>query len=187
MSKNKFSLETKGYGLVANSVMENEELSLGAKGLYSYLISKTGAKEACFPSNKSIMKSLSISIMTLKKYKRELEDLELLVVEERTQKSGRMMSNLYYPTKFKQKSNDADLETKKYENAEKGDLSKKNKATSNNTDEQSELEQSFYRSRGKNQYKDIYDFTCDKFEDDNEDDNEEDNDDEYDDEREDGI
>jgi homoaconitase/3-isopropylmalate dehydratase large subunit len=92
---------TKGYGNIASSVMENENITIGAKSLYAYLISKTGASESCYPSNATIMKSLGIkSRMTLSDYKIELVASGLLKVEERTFKSGRLTSNNYYPTKL---------------------------------------------------------------------------------------
>jgi hypothetical protein len=100
--KNTLLVETKGYGIIANSVMEDEKISLGAKGLYAYLISKSGANDSCFPSNKTIMKCLGIkSKITLNKYKYELDENDYLIIEERKYKSGRITSNHYYPAKMK--------------------------------------------------------------------------------------
>jgi len=92
---------TKGYGHIAEAVMRQRDISPVAKTLYSYLISITGRKDSCFPSNKTIMKDLSIkSRITLSKYKDELVDFGLLKIEERKNKSGRVTSNNYFPTKL---------------------------------------------------------------------------------------
>jgi hypothetical protein len=93
---------SKGYGYIASSVMESEEVTVGAKCLYAYFISKTGVSEFCYPSNKTIMKSLGIkNKSTLNNYKIELEAHGLLRIEERKYKSGRVASNRYYPAKLK--------------------------------------------------------------------------------------
>lgn len=93
-------VNSKGYGIVAASVMEDETVSTEAKALYSYLICKSGVANCCYPSNKTIMKALGMSPVTLRKYKNELQFNGLLRVEERKQKSGRLTSNSYFPTKF---------------------------------------------------------------------------------------
>src|SRR5690554_3046689 len=95
-------IATKGYGIVATSVMEDQDISYGAKSLYVYLLCKTGGGTKCFPSNKIILSSLGIkSNITLRKYKDELVLNGLLRIEERKYKSGRLASNFYFPTKFK--------------------------------------------------------------------------------------
>lgn len=95
-------VETKGYGLVPTSVMEDGRISLGAKGLYAYFICKTGGGVSCFPSNQTIMGALGIkSKITLNNYKSELESAKYLRIEERTYKSGRIASNNYFPAKLK--------------------------------------------------------------------------------------
>lgn len=92
---------TKGYGNIAEVVMRQGKISQGAKALYSYFISITGNKRSCFPSNKTIMNELPVkSRITLSKYKGELVDFGLLKIEERKNKSGRVTSNNYFPTKL---------------------------------------------------------------------------------------
>lgn len=93
---------SKGYGNIASSVMENEEITIGAKCLYAYFISKTGVNDYCYPSNKTVMKSLGLkNKSTMNNYKNELVDHGLLRIEERKYKSGRVASNRYYPAKLK--------------------------------------------------------------------------------------
>jgi len=92
---------TKGYGSVAISVMENEHITIGAKSLYAYLISKSGSSPNCYPSNATIMKALGIkSRITLSDYKFELATCGLLHIIERKYKSGQLTSNYYFPTKM---------------------------------------------------------------------------------------
>jgi hypothetical protein len=92
---------TKGYGSIASSVMENEHITIGAKSLYAYLISKSGASSSCYPKNTTIMKALGIkSKLTLRDYKLELEVCGLLRIEERKYKSGQLTSNNYFPTQM---------------------------------------------------------------------------------------
>lgn len=124
MKKNNYKLQSGGYGYIATSVLEIESLSIGAKTLYTYFVCKSGAKESCFPSNKTIMKSLGITLVTLRKYKKELETAELLIIEERKQKSGRLMSNLYFPTKFTLIRNGKDDENEFGNNKLKNELVK---------------------------------------------------------------
>lgn len=152
MSKNKFHLETKGYGYLANSVMENEKISIGAKAFYAYLISKIGIKDSCFPSNRSVMQSLGITIVTLRKYKNELESNELLVIEERKQKSGRIMSNFYYPTKFKIIKKEPVQELGNWRNNSQKKLTPDDKQSFVLPDEESELEKIY--SKRKNDLQD---------------------------------
>ena len=95
-------ISTKGYGIVATSVMDDETVSNNAKTLYVYLVCKSGGTNCCYPSNKTIMKALKMSPVTLRKYKNELLVKGLVRIEERKQKSGRLTSNSYFPTKIKQ-------------------------------------------------------------------------------------
>ena len=100
---------SKGYGLIATSVIEEGSISKEAKILYTYFVCKAGANSHCFPANKTIMRALGIkSKISLQKYKEELIDAELLEIKERKTKSGRVTSNYYYPKKliFDQAEND---------------------------------------------------------------------------------
>lgn len=94
-------VETRGYGQVPTSVLEDGSLSRDAKALYTYLLCKTGASNFCYPSNETIMEALSIKTKnSLREYKNQLIDKQLLKVVERKFKSGRTTSNYYYPTKM---------------------------------------------------------------------------------------
>ena len=44
-----------GYGFIAKSVMQDNQISLQAKGLYAYLCSYSGKGKDVFPSRKKIL------------------------------------------------------------------------------------------------------------------------------------
>jgi len=50
-----------GYGMILNSVMCDETLTIEAKAIYSLLCSYTGTKDYCFPKVETILKNLNIS------------------------------------------------------------------------------------------------------------------------------
>ncbi|HCY76501.1 MAG TPA: hypothetical protein DHV28_11320 [Ignavibacteriales bacterium] len=94
-------IKTKGYGKLATVVMEDENVSINAKALYAYLICRIGGGDRCYPSNNKIMKELGIkSKNSLRDYKDELIIKGLLKVELRKSKSGRNLSNDYFPTRL---------------------------------------------------------------------------------------
>jgi len=61
-----------GYGLIAKTIMTDLELSLGAKGLYSYICAYAGSDGGAFPASERITKELRISKDTFTKHKKEL-------------------------------------------------------------------------------------------------------------------
>jgi len=84
----------KGYGLIGKSVMTDENLSIGAKALYSYLCSYAGNKGKAFPTRERIMSELRIGKDAFSKYKRELVQSGYLTVEQ-MRVDGRFKSNIY--------------------------------------------------------------------------------------------
>lgn len=102
---------SKGYGVIATSIMEDETISKEAKVLYAYFVCKAGANPRCFPANKTIMQALGIkSKISLQKYKEELVAVGLLYIKERKTKAGRVTSNYYYPKKHTLERSDEDEE-----------------------------------------------------------------------------
>ena len=92
---------TKGYGQIATSFMDDDNITRDAKTLYVYLVCKTGSSEFCYPSNATIMKALGIKTKkSLSDYKYELTEKGLLRIEERKYKSGQLTSNKYFPAKM---------------------------------------------------------------------------------------
>jgi hypothetical protein len=89
---------TKGYGRLATVVMENPDITINAKALYAYLICRISSGMYCYPSVARIMKDLGIkSKLSFRDYRDELIVKGLLKVKIRKSKSGRNMTNYYYP------------------------------------------------------------------------------------------
>lgn len=83
-----------GYGLVFKRVMKDKNLSIEAKGLYSYLSAYAGADESSFPSVSLIKYELNIGKQRYQRARKELEDTGYLVVT-RKQNGNIYGSNLY--------------------------------------------------------------------------------------------
>lgn len=82
-----------GYGMIQTEAMK-ANISLQAKAVFAYLCSITGSKEYCFPSQSKIAKDLNISTATVKRYIKELIDVEL-IEKEKLYKDSRQ-NNKYY-------------------------------------------------------------------------------------------
>ena len=84
--------QKKGYVSITNKVLFNHKISLGAKVVYWYLLTRAFGKGNCFPSNETIGKDLGIKRReTLIKYKKELVKEKLL----KTIRRGSRKSNVY--------------------------------------------------------------------------------------------
>ena len=83
-----------GFGIIPKRVMKDTDLSIQAKGLYSYLCSYAGNKDTAFPSVKLITYELNISKDTFYKYLNELKDTGYIeVLKERDE--GKFSKNIY--------------------------------------------------------------------------------------------
>lgn len=83
-----------GYGTVSKVVMLDSRLSIGAKGLYTYLCSFANAEDIAFPFRSKIIRDLDLSINTLYKYMNELISVGYITKEQ--QRNGTKFSyNLY--------------------------------------------------------------------------------------------
>ena len=89
-----FSINKNGYGTIPKSVMQDTELSISAKAVYSYFCSFTGSGDTCFPSRKKICFDLGIANNSLSKYLNELINNGYLQVEQVKEK-GRFSHNVY--------------------------------------------------------------------------------------------
>lgn len=84
--------QKRGYVSITNKVLFNHKISLGAKVIYWYLLTRCFNKNSCFPSNQTMGKDLGIKRPeTIIKYKRELVEEKLLKVIRR----GNKKSNVY--------------------------------------------------------------------------------------------
>ena len=75
-------------------VMEDENISVEAKGLYAYIFVQTRVNDDCVLSTDEICTDLSISKGTLSKYMRELVDANMIKKEQI--KEGRRFSHNMY-------------------------------------------------------------------------------------------
>lgn len=89
-----FKINSKGYGTIPKLVMQDRNLSIGAKGLYSYFCSYTGGGDTCFPSRKKVCFDLCISIDTFGKYLKQLVENGYIKVEQ-IKENGRFSHNVY--------------------------------------------------------------------------------------------
>ena len=87
--------KTDSFGLVPASIMRSEELSLGAKALYSLLCTYADKKRTCFPNRDTLCKALGINPHTFSKYLKQLEDTGAITIVRQRNAKGRWGSNYY--------------------------------------------------------------------------------------------
>lgn len=85
-----------GYAIAFNKVLRDEKVSIGAKGLYSYLCSYAGTKRIAFPTLNKILKELSLSKSTLYKYTEELTSSGYILTMNLQRAKGRRKSKHYF-------------------------------------------------------------------------------------------
>lgn len=89
------SILSNGYGLIPQMVARDKTISIGAKGLYSYLSSMAGAtKRSCYPSRDLITHELNLSKNTFTKYLNELKKSGYIRVKMNRQ-DGKRYNNIY--------------------------------------------------------------------------------------------
>lgn len=97
MEENKLNItgiNSNGFGIIAKLVMQDRNLSLGAKGVYAYFCSYAGAGNICFPSRKKMCYDLGISQDTLSKYLKELIKSSYVSCEQ-IKENGKFSHNVY--------------------------------------------------------------------------------------------
>lgn len=87
-------INSKGYGTIPKLVMQDRDISIGAKAVYAYFNSFAGGGDQCFPSRSLICADLGISIPTLSKYLQELKDSGYIYYEQ-VKENGRFSHNIY--------------------------------------------------------------------------------------------
>ena len=88
------SINKDGYGFIPNAVMQDKNLSIATKDVYSYFCSFTGAGDSCFPTRKKICFDLNISNDSLSKYLQQLVNNGYLQIKQ-IKESGRFSHNVY--------------------------------------------------------------------------------------------
>ncbi|MGL5348178.1 MAG: helix-turn-helix domain-containing protein [Peptostreptococcaceae bacterium] len=82
------SLQSYGYGIISQYITKNPNISLQAKGVYSYLVSCAGNDFQTYPNQTTICSHLGIKkVDTLRKYLKELQVEGLIRIIKTTKKS----------------------------------------------------------------------------------------------------
>ena len=85
-----------GYGMVPKSIMYDEDVSLAAKGVFSYLTTYTnGFGDIAFPSRDLMCKHLGVSKDSITKYIKELKEKGYLEVSQEIGPNGKFKHNIY--------------------------------------------------------------------------------------------
>ncbi|NCB66596.1 MAG: DnaD domain protein [Bacilli bacterium] len=87
-------LLSKGYGIIPKLVMQDDRLSIEAKGIYSYLSSFTGNGNVAYPGIERICHDLKISENRFHKNKKELIDCGYIEVARHRKEKG-FSNNVY--------------------------------------------------------------------------------------------
>lgn len=88
------SINKDGYGFIPKSVMQDKNLTIATKAVYSYFCSFTGAGDSCFPTRKKICFDLNISNDSLSKYLQQLVKNGYLQITQ-IKENGRFSHNVY--------------------------------------------------------------------------------------------
>lgn len=89
-----FKINSKGYETIPKLLMQDRNICIGAKGLYSYFCSYTGGGDTCFPTRKKVCFDLCISIDTFGKYLKQLIQNGYIKCEQ-IKENGRFSHNVY--------------------------------------------------------------------------------------------
>jgi len=89
-----FSINKDGYGFIPKSVMQDKNLAIATKAVFSYFCSFTGAGDSCFPTRKKICFDLNISNDSLSKYLQQLVNNGYLQIKQ-IKENGRFSHNVY--------------------------------------------------------------------------------------------
>lgn len=84
----------KGYGTIPKVVVQDEDLSIEAKAIYSYIASYAGAGHTAFPSVSITTKHLGISKNRYYKHRKYLEDKGYISIERLRTENG-FSKNIY--------------------------------------------------------------------------------------------
>ncbi|MBC1887996.1 DnaD domain protein [Listeria booriae] len=95
-----------GYGMIAKMVMRDKDLSIEAKGIYSYLCSFAGAGAVAFPSIELMCAELGMSTDRFYTHRKKLVQKGYIIIVQRRE-NGKQLSNIYqipnYPQKIEEK------------------------------------------------------------------------------------
>lgn len=116
-----------GYGTIAKAVMQDRNLHVTAKAIYSYMSSFAGGSQSCFATRSKIAYDLKISNETLGKYLKELSENGYITIGQ-SKKKGKFACNIYTILCTKKTV----TENSEYETSECGNLDTNNNSINNN-------------------------------------------------------
>lgn len=85
----------KGYGFSPKLVMQDREITIEAKGIYSYFSSYAGAGKSAFPSVKKTIYDLNIGEERYYTHRKKLIEKGYLIINKQVSKDGKFNHNLY--------------------------------------------------------------------------------------------
>lgn len=84
-------MSIKGFTQVPNFILENGELTIGAKMTYAMLLRYAWEKDQCFPGQKTLAKKSGMGERSINRYIQELHDKKFIEV----QRQGLGKPNIY--------------------------------------------------------------------------------------------
>jgi hypothetical protein len=81
----------RGWTGVPNFILENKEISVGAKLTYAMLLKYAREMDQCFPGQERLAKDMGCGLHSVVRYIAELADVELITIKRR----GQGRPNLY--------------------------------------------------------------------------------------------
>lgn len=82
----------RGWTGVPNFILENDQISIGAKLTYAMLLKYLREQDQCFPGQERLAKDMGSGLRSVVRYIAELEEAGLLEIKRR----GQGRSNLYH-------------------------------------------------------------------------------------------
>lgn len=121
---------SKGYGLSPKLVMQDREITIEAKAIYSYFSSYAGNGTVAFPSVSKTIYDLNIGEQRYYKHRKKLTDKGYLTIEKQVSKRGKFSHNLYTLPPFPENTW---LENDRSENQRMEDVGTNSNSTNNNS------------------------------------------------------
>lgn len=123
-----------GYGNISKLVMKDRNLTIGAKAVYAYLCSYSGAGGIAYPSRSLICHDLKITQETLSKHLKNLEE-QGYILREQQRSNGSFSHNIYTILTIPKKSDTkiTDIEKTDIDLDDIGKLETNNNSYNNNS------------------------------------------------------
>ncbi len=87
-------IKKKGFGIIPKLIMQDEELSIEAKAIYSYMASYAGAGDTAFPGVEKMIRDLAISEKRFYNHRKQLVEQGYITITK-TRDGNRRSNNIY--------------------------------------------------------------------------------------------